>query len=77
MLVLGRERGGEIHIGDDVTIKVLRIRGSQVSIGIQAPRGVKVVRGELKRKKRQGSGDDNSEDMPTEPRRWQPTENSG
>lgn len=36
-----------IHIGDNITIRVMRISESQVSIGIEAPTHIKIVRGEL------------------------------
>ena len=47
MLVLSRKPMEFIHIGDNVVVTVLAIRGNQVSIGIDAPRGVHVLRSEL------------------------------
>lgn len=47
MLVLTRKKDEEILIGDRVVIKVLRIRGSSVQIGIEAPDDVEIVRAEL------------------------------
>lgn len=47
MLVLSRKPNQRIFIGDDVTITVNRIAGKQVSLGIDAPREVKVLRAEL------------------------------
>lgn len=49
MLVLSRKVGERIVIGDDITLVVSRISGNRVSIGIEAPSNVKVIRGELKR----------------------------
>lgn len=49
MLVLSRKVGERIVIGDDVTVVVSRVSGNRVSIGIEAPYDVKVIRGELKR----------------------------
>ena len=49
MLVLSRKVGERIVIGDDVTVVVSRISGNRVSVGIEAPHNVKVIRGELKR----------------------------
>lgn len=46
MLVLTRRCDETIHIGD-IVIKVLKIKGAQVMIGIQAPNNVQIVRGEL------------------------------
>jgi carbon storage regulator CsrA len=47
MLVLSRKCDAEICIGADITIKVLGIRKGQVKLGIEAPRGLSVLRGEL------------------------------
>ena len=47
MLVLSRKIGEEILIGDDVRLVVYRIHGNRVQIGIDAPRGIPVYRGEL------------------------------
>lgn len=47
MLVLSRKVGEQIVIGDNITIVVNRVAGSRVSIGIEAPHDVKIIRGEL------------------------------
>jgi carbon storage regulator len=47
MLVLSRKAKERIRIGKDIVIVVNRIRGSAVSIGIEAPSEVRVLRGEL------------------------------
>ena len=47
MLVLSRRKNERIRIGKDIVIVVNRIRGTVVSIGIEAPRETRVVRGEL------------------------------
>lgn len=47
MLVLTRKPNEEIHIGPNVTITILRVRGQAVRVGIQAPKHLNVVRGEL------------------------------
>jgi carbon storage regulator len=47
MLVLSRKVGQTIHIGDDITIKVTRIGGNQVRLGIVAPMETPIRRGEL------------------------------
>jgi carbon storage regulator CsrA len=47
MLVLTRKLQQQIKIGDDITVTVLRVKGNTVRIGVQAPREVRVVRGEL------------------------------
>lgn len=47
MLVLTRKMNEQIQIGDDITVSILRIKGNAVRVGIQAPRQVRVIRGEL------------------------------
>ena len=47
MLVLTRKMDEKIHIGQDVTITIVRLQGNAVRIGIDAPRGVHIRRGEL------------------------------
>ena len=46
MLVLTRKKNEEIKIGS-VTIRIVRICGNRVRLGIVAPSEVKVLRGEL------------------------------
>jgi carbon storage regulator len=47
MLVLTRRPGQTLTIGDNVTVTVLGIRGSQVRIGISAPNDIPVHREEI------------------------------
>ena len=47
MLILTRRVGEAVKIGDDVTITVLRIKGNQVRIGVDAPKSLSVRRDEL------------------------------
>lgn len=47
MLVLSRKSGEKIHVGEDVVIEIKRITGSRVTIAIDAPRDVRILRGEL------------------------------
>jgi carbon storage regulator CsrA len=47
MLVLSRKVGERIHIGDDVFVEVRRVSGSRVTLAVNAPRTVRVLRGEL------------------------------
>lgn len=47
MLVLTRKSRDTIRIGDNVTVTILRVKGNTVRVGIEAPREVRVVRGEL------------------------------
>lgn len=47
MLVLTRKPGETIHIGNDIVITVFEARGEGIRIGIDAPKGVKIHRGEI------------------------------
>lgn len=47
MLVIGREVGEVITIGDDIRIKVVAVEGGMVRFGISAPREVIVNRSEI------------------------------
>jgi len=47
VLVLSRKVGESILIGSDVEIKILKIDGGEVKIGINAPKNLKVYRKEL------------------------------
>ncbi len=47
MLVLGCKAGEKLVIGNNVTVEIVRIQGNRVTIGIEAPAEVKILRGEL------------------------------
>jgi carbon storage regulator len=47
MLVLSRKSGERIHVGDQITIEVRRIAGNRVTLALEAPRDVRILRGEL------------------------------
>jgi carbon storage regulator CsrA len=47
MLVLTRKTTEQIRIGDNIVISVLKLKGNAVRIGIEAPRDIRVLRGEL------------------------------
>lgn len=49
MLVLTRKEGQRIRIGDDIEVVVRRVAGHRVTIAIEAPRDVPILRGELER----------------------------
>jgi len=50
MLILTRRIGEAIMIGDNVVINVLGVKGSQVKIGVDAPREISVHREEIYRR---------------------------
>jgi carbon storage regulator len=47
VLVLSRKCEQSLLVGDDVTITVLAIDGERVKLGIEAPRSIVVLRGEV------------------------------
>jgi carbon storage regulator CsrA len=47
MLVLTRKLQQQIKIGEEITVTILRVKGNTVRVGVQAPRDVRVIRGEL------------------------------
>ena len=47
MLVLSRKAGQEIVIGENIRLKINKVSGNRVTIGISAPDDVRIVRGEL------------------------------
>ncbi len=47
MLVLSRKSGQRIQIGDDITVEIRRIAGNRVTIALEAPKSVRILRGEL------------------------------
>ena len=47
MLILTRKSDESIIIGNNIKIKVLRVQGNQVHIGIDAPRELSVYREEI------------------------------
>lgn len=47
MLILTRKVGESVAIGDDIQVSVVEIKGSQVKLGIRAPREVSVHREEI------------------------------
>ncbi len=47
MLVLSRNTDEKIHIGENIILTVVEVRGDRVRIGIEAPRDVAVHRHEI------------------------------
>lgn len=52
MLILTRRAGEALRIGDDIEVTVMAVSGTQVRIGIKAPRDVAVDREEIAERKR-------------------------
>ncbi len=53
MLVLSRKVGQRIVIGDNITLVVNRVSGNRVTLGIEAPDDVHIMRGELEQHQRE------------------------
>ena len=53
MLILSRNLGQEILIGDNIQVMVTRINGDVVRIGIDAPQEIQILRPEGKQRERQ------------------------
>ena len=47
MLILTRRVGETIMVGDEVQVTVLRVKGNQIRIGVDAPKEVAVHREEI------------------------------
>jgi len=47
MLVLSRQINEQIHIGNDIHVTVVAIRGDKVRLGIEAPKSVPILRDEI------------------------------
>jgi carbon storage regulator len=48
MLVLSRKVGERIRIAADIVVVITAIQGDRIKIGIEAPKSVRVLRGELR-----------------------------
>jgi len=58
MLILTRRTGESVRIGDDIEITVMAVNGTQVRIGIKAPRDIAVDREEIAERKRRDREND-------------------
>jgi carbon storage regulator len=66
MLILTRKLGEKIAIGDDITITLIEIKGTQVKLGIEAPKHIEIHRQEVYERIRQenlSSSDINDSDL--------------
>lgn len=61
MLILSRRPGESFMIGDNVRITVLNARGTQVRVGIDAPKDTPVHREEIYQRAQQGLEQDVAE----------------
>jgi len=62
VLILTRRVGETVMIGDEVAVTVLRVKGNQVRLGVNAPKSISVQREEIfQRMKRENGESDASE----------------
>lgn len=47
MLVIGRKPGQYVKIGDNIKVKVIKSEDGDLRLGIDAPKDVKIIRGEI------------------------------
>jgi carbon storage regulator len=48
MLVISRRKGERVSIGDEIELIVTEVHRTSVKLGIRAPRGLTVLRGEIR-----------------------------
>lgn len=48
MLVLARKPGTTIVINEEIVITIVKVEDNRVTVGVEAPREVKILRGELR-----------------------------
>jgi carbon storage regulator len=47
MLVISRKAGEKLRVGDSISFTILSVSGDKVAVGIDAPREISILRGEL------------------------------
>ncbi len=47
MLIITRKMDQAVHLGDNITVEVLEIKGNQVRLGFTAPPEIHILRDEL------------------------------
>jgi carbon storage regulator CsrA len=67
MLVLSRKVGERIHVGDNIVLEIRRIAGNRVTVALEAPRDVRILRGELEGPAREFRSPQPLCDKPAEP----------
>jgi carbon storage regulator len=56
VLILTRRVGETVMIGDEVAVTVLRVKGNQVRLGVNAPKSISVQREEIFQRIKRESG---------------------
>jgi carbon storage regulator len=66
MLVLSRKVGERIHVGENIVLEIRRIAGNRVTLALDAPRDVRILRGELEQSAREFRSEEKSNPSPLE-----------
>ncbi|MFO0943762.1 MAG: carbon storage regulator [Pirellulales bacterium] len=53
MLILSRKLNETVYVGNDVVIRVVKIKGNVVGLGIEAPNNVRILRSEIAQSEKQ------------------------
>ncbi len=64
MLVLTRKPTQCVTIDNRITVRVIRVRGNTVQLGIEAPRDIPIMRSELLAKPEQSAAGDEQSEQP-------------
>jgi carbon storage regulator len=67
MLVLSRKVGERIHVGDNIVLEIRRIAGNRVTVALEAPRDVRILRGELEGPAREFRTAETQSSQPVQP----------
>ncbi len=79
MLILSRRPGESLHLGDDITITVLSVKGQRIKLGIDVPDGMPVYRDEIYKKiqeQNKMAAQTLSDDLLAVTELWKPKQNS-
>ncbi len=69
MLLLSRKPGQQIVVGDSVRITITKVSGNRVTLGVDAPHDVRILRGELSLVIGSGDEGQDKEEIPGLPTR--------
>lgn len=78
MLILTRKPGESIFIGDQIKITIVEIKGSQIRLGVDAPKELRIYREEiyqqiLEENKQAAMQEGSSPDVDNIAAQWKPT----
>ncbi len=79
MLILTRRPGESIHLGDNIKITILSVKGKQIKIGLDVPEDMPVYREELYRKVQEQNrmaAQSRDQDLLAVTKLWQKSKNS-